>query len=188
MDDDTVNVASRAHTAIRIQEPLPEEYKDRPGDAPPLREVVINGSNHSEVRGGEGITRGVHAGMFRSWFEAYKRSNHPLAGLFREISGDELEQEAANENGFEPGLTAMADAGDADRGSTITHEGPLTADEMAAHSDTPNDDSPRSDPDGGMVAHAQVPATDVTRGAEEHHEERLESGEHVAIEGEMHRS
>jgi hypothetical protein len=41
----------------------------------------------------------------------------------------------------------------------VTHEGPVTATEMRPTSDTPNDDTPRGDPDIIPVAHSETPAT-----------------------------
>ena len=107
-----------------------------------------------------GVTRGVDAGLFRAWHDANKDT--PLGALVSEASDDDLTPTAV-ENGFEPGLERMkaAVADDAAKGSTVTHEGPVTSEEMAATSDTPNDDSPRGDPDARPVVHTQEPATET---------------------------
>ena len=161
---DTINVGSRAHTAIQIQEPLPEEFREKPGMAPPMRTAVLNGSNHASAFGGIGVTRDIDPEMFHAWLDEQKRINSPLAGMVFEMSDQQMQADDPISYGFEPGLEAMkAKIGEAAaEGSTITHEGPVTSDEMAAHSDTPNDDTPRGDPDVVPVTHTQEPATAVT--------------------------
>ncbi len=161
---DTIIVGSRAHTAIQIQEPMPEEFREKPGMAPTLRTAVLNGANHSELHSDMGVTRGVDPELFHAWLDEQKRVNSPIAGMVFELTDADLSDGEAVAYGFEPGLEAMkSEVGDAAaEGSTITHEGPVTSDEMAAHSDTPNDDTPRGDPDVVPVAHTEQPATAVT--------------------------
>jgi hypothetical protein len=170
---DTVTVASRAHMAIHIREPLPKEYKDRPGDAPLLRSAVINGSNHENARAGVGITQNVDAETFRLWHEQQVALNSALADLVSIVSADDAEKDDPTEYGFEPGLRRAAEGENASAaadGSTVTHGGPVSAGDMAATSDTPNDDSPRSSPDGNNEAHSQVPGTAIASGvADENH-------------------
>ena len=162
---DKITVASRAHMAMRITEPMPEEFKDKPGLAPVLRTMTLNGANHEGAMAGAGITRDVDPEMFRLWLEDAKRSGSPLAGLVSEVSEGET-GEPKLEYGFEPGLDRMkAQGADMAKGSTVTHEGLVTSTEMAATSDTPNDDTPRGDPDLVPTAHAQTPATEIVAGS-----------------------
>ncbi len=160
-NEDTVTVASRAHTAIRIQEPMPEEFRDRPGEAPVPKTAVINGANHADAKGGVGFTHNVNAALFKAWMQAREKAGDVLHHMLEVVSPEQAEKDDAVEFGFQPGLDRVAKdtEGDAAKGSTVTHEAPVSAKEMAATSDTPPDDSPRSEPPAaaGMVAEPVAP-------------------------------
>ena len=160
---DTVTVASRAPMAIQIQEPMPEEYREKPGEAPLLRGATINGANHSSARGGVGFTHGVSAEVFKLWHEAQIKGRSALAHLVSIVEPEEADKPVAAEYGFEPGLTRLSENAEntraAEQGSTVAHEAPVKSSELAAHSDTPNDDSPRGDADVVQVAREETPAT-----------------------------
>lgn len=158
---DTVSVMSLAHTAIRIQEPLPEEFHDKPGLAPVLRSAVIAGSSNADTRTDPGITHGVDAKLFELWHAAEVKAGSLLASLVSMFNPEEGTPDIAF--GHEPGLEAAAADSEAtaaaEKGSTITHEGPVSSIEMAATSNTPNDDSPRGDADLVQTARTQKPGT-----------------------------
>ena len=160
---DTVTVASRAPMAIQIQEPLPDEFREKPGLAPILRTATLNGANHPSARGGAGFTHGVSAEVFKLWHEGQVKAKSALAELVSIVEPDEADKPDAAEYGFEPGLKRLADNAEnaeaAQQGSTVTHEAPVASAEMAAHSDTPNADTPRGDPDVVQVAREETPAT-----------------------------
>lgn len=86
---DTISVASKVHTAVKVGEPLPDEFKDKPGEAPELQTLVLNGSNHPDAKGGEGITHNVDAGVFHRILDGFKNSKHPWMNMFREVSPEE---------------------------------------------------------------------------------------------------
>lgn len=169
-DDDTVIVGSRVHTAIQIAEPMQDT--DKPGLVPAGPVFVLNGANHPDAINGVGVTHGVHAGLFRRWLDHMEKTNDPRAGQVFEMSPDEAKRpeppvmpSVVNPEhfGFEPALQRMTDsASQAGDGSTVTHAGPVTSEEMAAHSDTPQDDRPTSQTDIVPAAHEQEPATNVT--------------------------
>ncbi len=177
---DTVTVASRAPMAIQIQEPLPDEFREKPGEAPLLRSATLNGSNHPGAKGGVGFTHGVEAEVFDLWHKAQVKAKSALAGMFSIVDPKEADKPVPLEYGFEPGLERMSENAEntsaAEEGSTVTHEGPVTSEEMAARSDTPNDDSPRGQPDILQVAHTQEPATALVDGHEAEHEHEHEEG------------
>jgi hypothetical protein len=158
---DTVTVGSRAPFAFRITEPALNP--DKPGETE-LKSTIINGANHPQAMSGVGVTRNVDAGLFHSWSDAQKASNSVLYSHVFEMSDDDVKKlDEPLEYGFEPGLKRLAESEDAAlaaKGSTITHAGVVTSAEMAATSDTPNDDTPRGDPDPtGMATPTQTPAT-----------------------------
>lgn len=170
---ETVNVASRVHTAISISRPVTDT--DKPGLVQPSPVFVLAGANHPAARNGVGITRGVDAEVFRSWLQAQRDAYSPLADQVMEVPDDMLAPpppppvmtDTVNPEhfGFEPALQRMTSGENANAGadgSTVTHPGPATATEMAATSDTPQDDRPTSQTDIMPMAHEQEAATDIT--------------------------
>lgn len=142
-DGKLISVASRAHTAVHVVEP-PED-PEKPGLMPIGRSLVLHGASHPEAHGGEMVNHGVDAKIFRRWHEHQKASNTPLAGLMYEVADDYQGSDDPGAFGFEPALGAMS--GEDTGGSIVTHAPPVEAPEMAATSDTPDDGSPRSEPD-----------------------------------------
>jgi hypothetical protein len=137
-NDQTISVASRAHTAVHVVEP-PED-PTKPGLTPVGQSFVLHGERHPQARNGEMVNHNVNAKIFRRWHEDQKAANTPLADLVYEVSPDHHDKPEAESFGFEPALEVMAGRGNAKAaasGSTITHEAPVTAPEMAATSDTP---------------------------------------------------
>jgi hypothetical protein len=160
---DTIAVQSTAHGPMRITEPLPEEFRAKPGLAPELKSVVINGANHAEARYGVGVTKDVDAELFHKWLDEAKRAGDPRATMFKEMSPDEADKPVEMSFGYQPALDAMkADAENtakAAEGSAVKDTAPLSGAAMAAKSDTPNDDTPRGDPTAPGVVPTQTPAT-----------------------------
>ena len=150
---------------------MPKEFLDKPGNAPLLRSALLAGTNHADAKAGVGYTSGVDPELFKLWHEDQVAQHAPLADLVSIVDPKDAEKADPTEYGFELGLKRLAEDSEntssAEEGSTVTHEGPVTAEEMAAHSDTPNDDSPRGDPDMVQVAHTQTPATSLVGGHEE---------------------
>ena len=130
---DTIIVANRAHTPLRITEPLPEQFKDKPGDAPVLKTAMLNGNTHASAVNGAGVTRGVDAALFRSWYDAAKKSGSPLADMVSEVSEDDVKDQPVS-YGFEPGLKTLADdATNTEKlqaGSTVQEPGPVSSSDM----------------------------------------------------------
>lgn len=158
---DTIKVASRSPMAIRITESA--EGKE-PGTE--LKSAVLSGS--SSIRGSlEGVTE-VDAAFFRQWLKA--NPDHPAvaAGLIREMDEDE-DIASADKFGFEPALKAAVDDKDnskaAAKGSTVTDGGPVKSSDLATRSDTPNDDSPRSQTTVVPVSAAPVVTQPITPAA-----------------------
>jgi hypothetical protein len=144
---DTITVASRVHTAVQIAEPMPAPTPVAPGMPPaPLSEdalrprptIVINGASHPDAVGGEGITRGVDAGIFRACMEAWEKSKDAFHGLMREVE-DDYKGDDSTEFGFEPGIEKMtaANEGAEEEGSTVTEPGPVSSADMDATSQNP---------------------------------------------------
>jgi hypothetical protein len=106
---DTVTVASRVPMALTIQEPLPAEFKDKPGEAPLLQTAVINGANHGEAKGNVGFTHNVNAAMFKAWHELQVKGKTALADLVSIVSPEEAEKDDPVEYGHEIGLKRMAE-------------------------------------------------------------------------------
>jgi hypothetical protein len=144
-DGKLISVASRAHTAVTVVEP-PED-PERPGLMPAGRSLILHGASHPMAKNGEMVNRGLDAKIFRRWHEEQKTANTPLAGLVYEVADDYEGSDDVGSFGFQPALEVMSGDGAAGDGSTITHEAPVTAPEMAATSDTPAEDTPRSEPD-----------------------------------------
>ena len=148
---DTIIVASRLPVPLRITEPHPN--KEKPGEAPELRSHVIVAAGHpGSIE--EGITRDVPADLFHAWMDA--NPHHPAVhgNLLREVSEEDLKKGV--EFGWEPNLKRLSEDGKnteaAAKGSQTTSQGAVKAEDMAAHSDAPNDDSPRSQTESGFGA------------------------------------
>ncbi|WCS27242.1 hypothetical protein LOK46_10615 [Methylobacterium sp. NMS14P] len=160
---DIIRVGSRLHTAIRITEPM--ENIEKPGEAGPLRSHVIAGAPHD---GGEAVTEGVPADLYRAWLKANPLHPAVQGELLREM-GDEEPSEPSY--GFQPGLDAITGDKDeknlASKGSTVGGDAPVSATDMAATSDAPVDNSPRSQTllDGGPSANA---VKDASAGKKRH--------------------
>lgn len=134
---ETIKVASRLPMPLRITEPM--ENPEKPGEAHPLRSAVLAGMAHPEDP--QPAVTEVDADLFRRWLEA--NPHHPAvqAGALTEIKGDPPEPSY----GFAPALEeAKADADKASKGSTLKDRRVPSAKDMAATSDTPPDNSPRS--------------------------------------------
>lgn len=133
-----VTVASRLPMAVQIQEPVPEEFKEKPGDAPPLSSITLNGANHAQAIGGAGHTE-VDGEVLQKWMEANK--NHPWVKgkLISKVEGDIKEPSALF--GFEPGLKlAEGDSENtkaAEKGSSVKEEGPVSSLDMKTTTDIP---------------------------------------------------
>lgn len=133
---DTVKVASAASMSFTMVEPLPEEFKDKPGAAPELKSALINGSNHSSAVDGRGISE-VDASLFEKWMAA--NESNPLAKALTKIEGEV--KAVKHLFGFEPGLKlAEKDSENtqaAEKGSTVTEEGPVSGADMKGTTDIP---------------------------------------------------
>lgn len=160
----TYTIASKVHTDMRISQEVGE------GEAAEIRSVVLKGAPHPDSAE-EGRTENVDAELFDGWMKASKHHPAVANGLLR-IVGDK-EKDEGQSFGHEPGLDALVKDKDnqklAAAGSTLTGPGPVKADDMAATSDQPNDDSPRSQTSlaGGAVgvASAGGPAPQVPTAA-----------------------
>jgi hypothetical protein len=152
----TVSVASRAHTSLHIVEP-PED-PNKPALMPVGQSLVLHGASHPEATGGEMVTHNVDAKVFRRWHEHQKSINSQLAHLVREVPPDH--EPAGAVFGFEPGMAALAASEDGKPSeSTVTHPAPLESWELAATSDTPAEDTPRSEPDAYPTKRSQKSAS-----------------------------
>src|SRR5689334_7449748 len=152
-DGKLISIASRAHTAVVINEP--PENPDKPGLSLPGRSIVLYGASHPEAKNGEMVNRGVDAKIFRAWYEQEKAANTPLAGLVYEVPDDDQGSDNPGAFGWQPALDVVSGDRAAGDGSTITHAPPVTAPEMAAISNTPAEDTPRSEPDVVPVKRSQ---------------------------------
>jgi hypothetical protein len=99
----------------------------------------------------------VDADTYNKWVEANPDHDFVVGGIMRIVGEDE----PVTTYGFEAGLEAAAADTDnaelAEKGSTITEPGPVSAEDMAATSDTPNNDLPTSAVNTADEAPAQVP-------------------------------
>lgn len=166
---DTIIIGSRAHTAISIAAPLTDT--DKPGLVPVGPSFVIHGANHPDAVNGMGVTRGVDAKVFRAWRKAHEDMQSPLAEHVFEVSEDDVKIAAPpvapslvnpKHQGWEPALQRMTtgeNASLASKGSTVTHSGAVSSSEMDATSDTPGEDTPRSEPDGVRARRLQKSAS-----------------------------
>lgn len=138
----TLRVLSRAHTALSLQEPMPNPEK--PGEAPPLRTVVLNAH---PVPGAGQITEltGDDVEVYKAWRKA---NPNAYAGMIDEV-GDDYE-EPAMEFGHEPILErALKDRElkkAAKGGSSVTEEGPVPAEDLSPASIGTPDDSAGGEP------------------------------------------
>lgn len=139
----TIRILSRAHTGMVLREPMPDT--DRPGEAPPLRQVVLDGN---------GAISTVDAEVFAAWKRA--NPNDPLlaGGVIEEVGDD---HEAPEEVfGHEPALKAHADDAEAVKASEAGVQveagpGQLTSEDMTPTNGTPPGDDP------GEPRHASQP-------------------------------
>ena len=127
---DSIRIRSNLPLAVNAPEPIPDEFKDKPGLAPAQRAVII--------RPGLNEFSGADSEVYTLWAK-----NNPqfiadddaikagaTDGLVYEVEGDEPDDEF----GFEPAL-ARASSGDnasaAAQGSTVKDSGPVKASDMA---------------------------------------------------------
>lgn len=140
----TVRILNRSHTPLTLTEPAPNPEK--PGDAPPLRSVTLDGN---------GAVSTVDAEVYGAWKAANAHHNF-LAGNILEEVGDDYE-DAPEVFGHEPALEAAAKDKDAvkasEGGSTEgeTEAGALTSEQMTPENST----APGDDP--GEPRHASQP-------------------------------
>jgi hypothetical protein len=152
----TISVASCVHTSLHIVEP--PENLDKPALMPVGQSVILHGTSHPEATSGEMVTHNVDAKIFRRWHEHQKSIQSPLAHLVREVPPDH--EPVATVFGFEPGIAALAASEDGKPSeSTVTHPAPLESWELAATSDTPAEDTPRSEPDAYPTKRSQKSAS-----------------------------
>jgi hypothetical protein len=152
-----ISVASRAHTAVTVT--APPENPDKPGLSPADRSITLLGASHPMAKNGEMVNHNIDAKIFRAWHEEQKVANTPLAGLVYEVAPDYQGNDDPGSFGFQPALEVMSGDAAAGDGSTVTHAAPVTAPEMAATSDTPGEDTPRSEPDVLAVKRSQKSAS-----------------------------
>lgn len=131
----TIRVVSRAHTALTLQEPMPNPEK--PGEAPPLRTVTL-GANGEVTNLSED-----DAEVFNAWKAANKDHVFMRDGILEEV-GDDYEAPSAV-YGHEAILEAALKDKDAVKaskeGSMVTEEGPVPAEALSPASDgVPGDD------------------------------------------------
>lgn len=140
----TVRIGSKVHTPLRITEA--PANPDKPGDGPALRSIVLNPAPYVE---GEGYTElePEDAKIYRAWFKANPAHPAIVAGHLREVDADE-DANADQSFGYEPGLEEASKDKDitreAKKGSRVKDKAPVSAEDMAATSDTPNTDRPTS--------------------------------------------
>jgi len=150
-----IKVASRLPMAVALREPNPNP--DKPGETPTLRSVTLASAPHP---GGETIST-VDAELFAAWKDGNPNHDWLSGDLVREVPDD---HEADGPSfGHEPGVEAWSQNADnvklAEQGTEGEAGLPVTAEDMAATSDTPNDDSPRSDVGGPGGRRARVVKT-----------------------------
>jgi hypothetical protein len=141
-----------------------------------------------DIKGGCGLTYGVDADFFAEWLRLNRDEPYVKYGLVfaqptgkpgeidaqikdhrKRMSGmepldpknlpEEFKGKIEKADGVEPALEVMSGDAAAGDGSTVTHAPPVTAPEMAATSDTPAEDTPRSEPDVLAVKRSQKPAS-----------------------------
>lgn len=84
----TVTVGSKVHQSLRLS-PVDEDGVTRHDE-----EFVLNGANHSEQKDGYGVTRGVLASAFHSWWEHAKQVSPTLAAAVKIIDDDILHKDS----------------------------------------------------------------------------------------------
>ncbi|GJD63758.1 hypothetical protein [Methylobacterium frigidaeris] len=139
----TIRILSRAHTGMVLREPMPET--DKPGEATPLRQIVLDGN---------GAVSTVDAEVFEAWKKANPNDPLLVGGVIEEIGDD---HEAPEEVfGHEPALKAHAgdpEAVKASEAGVQVEAGPgqLTSEDMTPTNGTPPGDDP------GEPRHASQP-------------------------------
>ncbi len=126
---DNLRIRSGLLMRIAATEPVPDEFKDKPGLAPALRSIEI-APGLNEFSGTDAEVYGLWAKAnptFVASADAVKSGD--TAGLVYEVTGDEPD----DEYGFEPALARAQGSSD---GSTVTDAGPVKASDMAQKSDT----------------------------------------------------
>ncbi len=156
-------MADKLRIASKSPMPLRMEVVNDDGS---ISSVVINPAG-AEAGFPEGVTENVDADLYRRWIDENSDHAFVVAGLLRELAEDEI----VTEYGFEAGLAKAAEDEEnvklSEQGSTITDPAPVGAQDMAATSETPNDDSPRSDVNTGLESNpapAAVSAAEETTG------------------------
>ena len=140
---DTLRIRSDLPIAHRAVEPLPDEFKEKPGLAPTLRSVII--------KPGMNEFTGPEAEVYNAWAKAnpgFVASDEDVKnglgmGKISQVKGDVPDQEF----GFQPALDRISQGDNASvaaEGSMLKEPGPAKASDMAQTSDVPNDISPRS--------------------------------------------
>lgn len=127
---DPLRIRSNLPLAITATEPVPDEFKDKPGLAPALRSVVVKpGLNELSAQDAEVYGKWAKANpQFLASDDAAKAGE--TDGLVYEVKGDEVD----DEYGFEPALKRASEGANADAassGSTVTDPGPVKASDMA---------------------------------------------------------
>lgn len=139
---ETIRIASRLPLPVTLSEPNPNPQQ--PGLSPALRSFVLPGAAHP---GGETVSD-VDAEIYRAWKDGNEGHDWLRGDLIREVSADYTGMDPAL-FGHEPGLEALAADTEntrlAELGTGDQEPGPVEAIDMNATSDTPNDDSPRSE-------------------------------------------
>lgn len=149
---DTLKIASKSPMPLRM-----ELYDVDGAGNRIVPDVIVIKAAGAEAGFPEGVTDGVDADLYNKWVAANPDHDFVAGGIIRVVGEDE----PVTTYGFEAGLEAAAADTDntalAEQGSTVTEEGPVSAEDMAAHSDTPNTDLPTSDVNSGLETPAQVP-------------------------------
>ncbi|GBU18031.1 MULTISPECIES: hypothetical protein [Methylobacterium] len=135
-----IKIASRLPMAVSLIGPPADP--ERPGVGPAPVAFTVPGAGHP----GQDTVASVDAEAFAAWKKGNPDHDWLANGLVREVDDDYEPGEI--EFGHEPALERLtkdrANNKLAGEGSGETEEAPLSSDAMAANSDEPNDDSPRS--------------------------------------------
>lgn len=139
----TVRILNRSHAPLTLTEPAPNPEK--PGDAPPLRSVTLDGN---------GAVSTVDAEVYGAWKAANEHHNFLTGNILEEV-GDDYE-DAPEVFGHEPALEAVTkdrtERKAAKAGSEVEAEaGQITGEEMTPENSTPPGDDP------GEPRHASQP-------------------------------
>jgi len=160
-----ITVASIAPMAVQIFRIDPEQDPAQPGLHPPTEGMVLYGTGHPDALGGYGITEGVPRDMFEAWMTQYPHFD----GVLREVPAEEAEamEQSSAIYGHEPLLEEAAtgdEAALAAKGSMVTKDAPIDAEDQAAHSNTPFDGSPASQHPVGWVIPPRAPLPELRKG------------------------